>query len=81
MLKRIFFEGTEYMKKKYFGNSIQPSCQYCQFGSKSKEGNKILCEKQGLVDPSFSCKKFLYAPIKRIPVKQLAIVGDDDDII
>ena len=44
-------------KKSYFGNRISPSCSYCLFGNRSREGNKVLCEKQGLVDADYSCKK------------------------
>jgi hypothetical protein len=51
------------------------------FGNRSKEGNKVLCEKQGLVDADFSCKKWIYDPIKRIPKKQLTIHEEEDDFI
>ena len=37
-------------KKSYFGNRISPSCSYCLLGNRSREGNKVLCEKQDLVD-------------------------------
>lgn len=45
-------------------------------------GNKILCEKKALVDPNYSCGKFIYSPLKRIPVKQLNFVGSlaDEDL-
>ena len=67
---------------KYFDKNIQPKCDYCQFGKRAKDGDKVLCEKRGLVDSSFSCGKFTYSPLKRIPVKQLKFVGSlaDDEI-
>lgn len=67
---------------KYFDKSIEPKCDYCQFGKRAKDGNKVLCEKKGLVDCNSSCGKFMYSPLKRIPVKQLNFVGSlaDDDI-
>ena len=67
---------------KYFDKNIQPKCDYCQFGKRAKDGDKVLCEKRGLVDASFSCGKFTYSPLKRIPVKQLKFVGSlaDDEI-
>ena len=34
-------------KKQYFGNGIEPSCSYCVYGNRSREGNKVLCEKTG----------------------------------
>ena len=67
---------------KYFDKSIEPKCDYCQFGKRAKDGNKVLCEKKGLVDCNSSCGKFVYSPLKRIPVKQLNFVGSlaDDDM-
>lgn len=67
---------------KYFDKSIPPKCDYCQFGKRTNAGNKILCEKKALVDPNDSCGKFIYSPLKRIPVKQLNFVGSlaDEDL-
>ncbi len=64
-------------KKKtyYFDKNIAPSCSYCQFGKRTKDGGRILCEKQGLMEETQSCKQFIYAPLKRIPTKQLKIEG------
>ncbi|MDY4413934.1 MAG: hypothetical protein SPE43_06160 [Ruminococcus sp.] len=68
--------------KKYFSKSIPPKCDYCHFGKRAKSGNKVLCEKSGLVDCTYSCGKFVYSPLKRIPVKQLKFAGSlaDEDI-
>ena len=76
-LKSMFSPG-----KKYFSKSIQPKCDYCQFGKRAKDGNKVLCERSGIVDCTYSCSKFIYSPLKRIPVKQLKFVGSlaDEDI-
>ncbi len=67
---------------KYFDKKMAPKCDYCQFGKRAKDGNKVLCEKKGLVDSNYSCGKFEYSPLKRIPVKQLNFVGSlaDEDI-
>ena len=67
---------------KYFDKSITAKCDYCQWGKRAKDGNKIICEKKGLVDPNYSCGKFIYSPLKRIPVKQLNFVGSlaDEDL-
>ncbi|MEA4912855.1 MAG: hypothetical protein VB092_09640 [Oscillospiraceae bacterium] len=54
-------------KTALFGNSIVPACEYCELGSKSKDGTMIECAKHGIVSPYFRCKKFVYAPVKRIP--------------
>jgi len=76
-LLSIFQGGT-----KYFDKSIEPKCDYCQFGRRTKDGDKVLCEKAGLVELTHSCGKFVYSPLKRIPVKQLSFVGSmaDEDI-
>ncbi len=57
-------------KKTFFGNNIEPSCTYCSWGNISHDGNMILCEKQGIVETNYSCKKFVYDPILRIPSSQ-----------
>ncbi len=63
----------------YFNKKIPPKCDYCRYGKRTNAGNKILCEIKALVDPNFSCNKFVYSPLKRIPVKQLNSVGILDD--
>ena len=63
---------------KYFGKDIKPHCEYCEFGKRAKDGNKVLCDKRGLVDADFHCGKFTYSPLKRIPVKQMNRVGFTD---
>lgn len=55
------------MKVNLFGNNIVPACEYCELGSRSKDGTMIECGKHGVVSPYFRCKKFVYSPIKRIP--------------
>ncbi len=60
---------------KYFGKSIEPRCEYCEFGKRAKDGNMVLCSKKGLVNATDHCPKFTYSPLKRIPVKQMKIVG------
>ena len=57
-------------KIQLFGNNIDPACSYCRFGKKNQDGSKILCEKVGVVAPSFFCRKFRYDPVKRVPARQ-----------
>ena len=60
-----------FKKTNYFDPKMNPSCSYCQFGKRSSEGGgRIFCEKKGMVDENSSCNKFVYSPLKRIPVKQ-----------
>ena len=60
---------------KYFGKAIEPKCEYCEHGKRTKDGGKVLCTKKGMVDASFHCPKFVYSPLKRIPEKQMSRVG------
>lgn len=55
------------LKSGLFGRNIDPSCSYCENGSLSSDGSMILCSKKGIVSPYYSCRKFCYAPLKRIP--------------
>ncbi len=48
-------------------NAKEPKCEYCQRGKMSADGNSILCPKKGVMNKDFSCKKFRYDPLKRIP--------------
>ena len=72
-----------FKKTNYFDPKMNPSCSYCQFGKRSSEGGgRIFCEKKGMVDENSSCNKFVYSPLKRIPVKQLEQEGalSDDEM-
>lgn len=66
--------------KKLFGNSVVPSCTYCQYGRATVDPSQVLCRKYGPVSSSYSCKKFLYAPTKRTPKKppKLEEFSEDD---
>ncbi len=58
------------MSQKLYGNNISPSCSYCKFGTLSESKEVILCEKKGITAKNFSCRKFKYDPLRRIPKKQ-----------
>lgn len=53
-----------------FGAEIEPACQYCEYGRLAADKKMILCKKKGIVSPFYSCKKFFYDPLKRIPRRQ-----------
>lgn len=54
------------MSRKLFGNNIDPCCEYCAHGKVSSDGN-VYCLQKGVVPQYYSCKWFVYAPLKRIP--------------
>lgn len=58
------------MKKKLFGTNIEPACVYCIYGRPAPDNIMILCRKFGPVAPYYSCRKFKYNPLKRIPKRQ-----------
>jgi len=55
-----------------FRKRIPRSCQYCVF-SAGLDKEQMLCTKRGVVSVDFQCRKFRYAPCKRIPVKTKAL--------
>ncbi len=55
------------MKKKIIGENVAPKCEYCKHGTPAADGKHILCEKTGILDLDFACKKYVYDPLKRTP--------------
>ncbi len=58
------------MKNGLFAGDVPPSCEYCEFGRKASDHVMILCIKKGMVSPYYSCRKFRYSPLKRIPKRR-----------
>ena len=40
---------------------------------RSASGETILCPKRGVVVPYYSCRKFFYSPLKRVPKRLPAL--------
>lgn len=55
-----------------FRKKIQRRCGYCAHGTQL-EDDQILCAKKGVVPAEGKCRRFLYDPCKRIPVKARAL--------
>lgn len=55
------------MKRKILGDNITPKCCYCKNGCLSADGKHVLCEKAGVLELDYSCKKYVYDPLKRVP--------------
>lgn len=66
------------MNGHYFGKDITPSCQYCENGKMTKDGLMVLCSRIGIVYKEYSCKKFRYAPLKRIPKRPIFLTPPDE---
>ena len=59
--------------ERLFGNEISPACQYCANGFARSEGEQVLCMKRGVVPPDYSCRKFRYDPLLRVPPRPLPL--------
>ena len=55
-----------------FRKRIPRSCQYCVHSAVLDE-EKLLCTKKGIVTVDDQCRRFRYAPCKRIPAKPKAL--------
>lgn len=55
-----------------FRKKIPRRCGYCAHGTQLKD-DQILCAKKGVVPAEGKCRRFLYDPCKRIPVKARAL--------
>jgi len=54
-------------------NDTPKCCEYCRYASTVAVTEDILCEKKGIVAPDYSCRKFIYDPLKRTPRKPPAL--------
>ena len=53
------------MRKKMFGNHIEPNCEYCSHCIVS--GEDTACQLGRQPKPDGSCRKFSYDPLMRTP--------------
>lgn len=60
-------------KLRLFSSNIEPSCSYCQLGFITQDGKSVLCKRNGVMLPHDSCRKFQYAPLKRVPKRPRAM--------
>ena len=64
-----------------FDKKIDPSCSYCEFGSKISD-TEVICIKKGIVSSAGSCRKFAYNPLKRQPAPPVILdtsgLSEDD---
>lgn len=55
-----------------FRKKLPRSCIYCMHSTKMDD-SAVICTKKGVVLSDRNCRKFLYDPCKRIPVKPKAL--------
>lgn len=44
-------------------------CAFCENCVPVFDSDTVLCEKHGIVSKGYSCRKFSYDPLKRVPPK------------
>ena len=64
-------------RSQLFSNEIPPACQYCKYGFITRSGETVLCEKRGATAPHASCRRYRYAPLKRVPKRPNALPAFD----
>lgn len=57
------------MRRKLIGQNIEPKCCYCKFGQMAPNNNNVLCIKKGIMNTDDKCRKYIYDPLKRVPVR------------
>jgi len=60
--------------------SIEKKCCYCEHAMPIRETTGYICKRKGVVSYNFTCKKFIFDPIKLVPVlpaKPLRFSPDD----
>lgn len=58
---------------KLYGKDVLPRCLYCEHGQPVKDTGHINCRYRGVVTDGYSCRKFRYDPLKRVPAKPAAL--------
>jgi hypothetical protein len=66
--------------RKDIDNMIEKRCCYCESASAIRETTGYICNRKGVVPYNFSCKKFVFDPLKlspRLPAKSLQFSPED----
>jgi len=48
-------------------------CEFCRFAAEISVTGDMLCAHRGAVDKEYTCRKFVYDPLKRVPRRLPAI--------
>ena len=60
----------------------QKICLFCENANHLKDTDDVICRLKGVVSQDFSCRKFVYDPLKREPVLRPALLEiDKDDLL
>lgn len=42
-------------------------CCYCEFSAPTFNDDEFICEKKGIIDAKYKCRKFVFDPLKITP--------------
>ena len=56
-----------------YNRDIKPMCVYCVYAKAGLGENDILCQYQGVTTFNYSCHKYEYDPLKRVPKRHPAV--------
>ncbi|MBQ2765466.1 MAG: hypothetical protein IJF48_00580 [Clostridia bacterium] len=60
-------------------NSDTPKiCELCRFAEAISGTEDMLCKHKGAVNKEYSCRKFIYDPLKRVPRKLPELIIPDE---
>lgn len=63
-----------------FNKNIPPACLYCEHSQPADSPDRLICHKEGVVTPSYKCRRYRYDPTKRQPPKKPILpVFDPED--
>ena len=56
---------------------IEKYCAYCEHSTSTYIKEQFLCDKKGIVNGGYVCRKFKYDPQKRVPSKNRLIISEE----
>ncbi len=54
-------------KKKKPAPDLPHLCEFCEHAALINDECNVLCDRRGIVNREYSCKKYVYDPLKRVP--------------
>lgn len=63
-----FYAGRLNVKK---NANYECICAFCEHASEIYDEDTMICKTRGVVSKAYSCRKFIYDPLKRIPPKSI----------